>query len=353
MEELKPRSLLVAKGVERYFRPGMMSWHHEHGFMMAAVVKAARNYGASSLYPWVYSMYSPLVSEDGLIKGFKEGDVNLGSILPAVNLFPLYEKNGEERFKRAIDVVKKRLMLFPKTSMGVFWYRERYPYQVWADGLYFSCPFMALAGLEDEACSQLLAAHGLLLDKRSGMMVQGFDESRGQRWADAESGASKTVLSTSTSLFILAALCVLEQKKDPELLCVTQELFGKLLMHIGDDGILMLLPLSERKDNKRSPLATLLFSYALFKGSRLGIIGKENAEKARELLSSVERDFVKRDEDGCFHILGTCAVSRLGGLPYRDGSEESYLSEPIKRDDFKSVGAYILASAERELVGSV
>ena len=39
----------------------------------------------------------------------------------------------------------------------------------------------------------------------------------------------------------------------------------------------------------------------------------------------------------------------LGGQPYRDGSYEYYLSEPLKTDDLKGAGPFIMASLEMEI----
>jgi unsaturated rhamnogalacturonyl hydrolase len=48
---------------------------------------------------------------------------------------------------------------------------------------------------------------------------------------------------------------------------------------------------------------------------------------------------------------GTCSVAGLGGKPYRDGSYEYYISEKIATNDFKGVGAFILAALEMESAG--
>lgn len=53
---------------------------------------------------------------------------------------------------------------------------------------------------------------------------------------------------------------------------------------------------------------------------------------------------------------GTCtmrstmrwAVAGLGGNPYRDGSYEYYVKEPVRNNDPKGVGPFILASLEFE-----
>ncbi|WP_252891561.1 glycoside hydrolase family 88 protein [Thermoclostridium stercorarium] len=46
--------------------------------------------------------------------------------------------------------------------------------------------------------------------------------------------------------------------------------------------------------------------------------------------------------------MDTCQVAGLGNNPYRDGSYEYYISEPRVANDFKGVGAFILACSEME-----
>jgi unsaturated rhamnogalacturonyl hydrolase len=49
------------------------------------------------------------------------------------------------------------------------------------------------------------------------------------------------------------------------------------------------------------------------------------------------------------NLQGTVKVSGLGGNPYRDGSFEYYMSEPVIVNDPKGIGAFLLASNEIEM----
>ena len=60
---------------------------------------------------------------------------------------------------------------------------------------------------------------------------------------------------------------------------------------------------------------------------------------------------IKVDARGAITLEGTCSVAGLGGDPYRDGSYEYYVSEPVVANDFKGVGPFILASLEVEKSG--
>jgi len=57
---------------------------------------------------------------------------------------------------------------------------------------------------------------------------------------------------------------------------------------------------------------------------------------------------VSTDEQGLSNLNGTCSVAGLGGNPYRDGSFEYYVSEPVVANDYKGLGAFILAAVEIE-----
>jgi rhamnogalacturonyl hydrolase YesR len=91
-----------------------------------------------------------------------------------------------------------------------------------------------------------------------------------------------------------------------------------------------------------------MFVYALAKGVRQGYLDKKYATVARQGYAGILRQFVQTEPDGTVALTGTVSVGGLGGSPYRDGSYTYYLSEPLKKNDFKGVGPFIMASLELE-----
>ena len=59
-------------------------------------------------------------------------------------------------------------------------------------------------------------------------------------------------------------------------------------------------------------------------------------------------EFTNRDEQRLVNIDGICGVAGLGGKPYRDGSFEYYVGEPVIANEYKGVGPFIMASVEIE-----
>jgi len=91
-----------------------------------------------------------------------------------------------------------------------------------------------------------------------------------------------------------------------------------------------------------------MFVYALAKGARLGYLDKKYVQVAWKGYAGILRQFVQTEPDGSLALTGTVSVGSLGGSPYRDGSYTYYLSEPLKKNDFKGVGAFVMSSLELE-----
>jgi unsaturated rhamnogalacturonyl hydrolase len=90
-----------------------------------------------------------------------------------------------------------------------------------------------------------------------------------------------------------------------------------------------------------------MFAYFLRKGIRTGILpAGEFDEAAWKALDGILLHFVKLDESAKVHLSGICRVAGLGGSPYRDGSYEYYLSEPVVTDDYKGLGPFVMALTE-------
>ncbi|HMK16598.1 MAG TPA: glycoside hydrolase family 88 protein, partial [Chitinophagaceae bacterium] len=68
---------------------------------------------------------------------------------------------------------------------------------------------------------------------------------------------------------------------------------------------------------------------------------------AKKAYAGIVKRFIKV-ENGQTNLYGTVKVSGLGGNPYRDGSFEYYMSEPVIANDPKGIGAFLLASTEME-----
>ena len=91
-----------------------------------------------------------------------------------------------------------------------------------------------------------------------------------------------------------------------------------------------------------------MFVTVLFKAVRNGYIDEKYLVAAKKGYAGIVANFIKT-ENGQTNLHGTVSVSGLGGNPYRDGTVQYYLNEPVVVNDPKGVGAFIQASVESEM----
>jgi unsaturated rhamnogalacturonyl hydrolase len=95
--------------------------------------------------------------------------------------------------------------------------------------------------------------------------------------------------------------------------------------------------------------ASSQFVYAIAKGVRKGYLSGAKILIAQKGYTGIVKKFIKT-ENGQSNLDGTVKVSGLGGNPYRDGSFDYYMSEPVVVNDPKGIGAFLLASNEMEML---
>ena len=78
-----------------------------------------------------------MVKEDGTILNYDyiNGRRNVDMINAGKILFDVYEQTGNPKYKKAMDLLYNAMMDHPRNSLGGFWHKEVYPWQMWLDGL--------------------------------------------------------------------------------------------------------------------------------------------------------------------------------------------------------------------------
>ncbi|HTE47013.1 MAG TPA: glycoside hydrolase family 88 protein, partial [Gemmatimonadaceae bacterium] len=101
-----------------------------------------------------------------------------------------------------------------------------------------------------------------------------------------------------------------------------------------------------RAKNYLEASGSSMFTYAFAKGARMGYLAPSYRTLAEHAFDGMVKNFVVVEGDGSVSITNICKVAGLGGTPPRDGSYEYYVSEPVVSNDYKGVGAFILAAHE-------
>lgn len=102
--------------------------------------------------------------------------------------------------------------------------------------------------------------------------------------------------------------------------------------------------------------ATAIFSAALFKAVRLGLLGDTYRGAAKKAFEGIVNNFVAPKADGTINIWSSSRSAGLGGKNYRDGSKDYYIlgtdTKIVTKEDNltegKVLGGFIMAATEYE-----
>ncbi|MBR5421621.1 MAG: glycoside hydrolase family 88 protein [Lachnospiraceae bacterium] len=335
-------------------------WNYIDGCMMTALLSLYEITGEERYFRFVRDFIDYFVLEDGTIKTYNITEFNLDNINTASNLFFLYDKTGEKKYRLALDHVRKQLDGMPRTKEGSFWHKEIYPYQVWLDGLYMAEPFYMRYETrfrKMEKCADVIRqfenVEKHMKDPKTGLYYHGYDESRQMGWADPERGVSPNFWLRSLGWFILS-LVETAQATD-ESLYYEKRYLQRLLAELADALIpfqdesgmfYQVVDHPEAEGNYLETSGTALISAAVLKAVRLGYLTPRYAKLGERAFDGIAEKYLSENEDGTLKLGGICLVAGLGGKQNRDGSLSYYFSEPVVENEAKGVAPFLLAYTE-------
>ena len=337
-------------------------WDYEQGLMLRALEQVWRRTADGRYFAYIQKDLDLFVQPDGSIRTYRLDDFNIDNVASGHALLLAGQVTGQEKYHKAAQLLRRQLAEHPRTKAGGFWHKKRYPNQMWLDGLYMAEPFYAeysllfneLQNLNDIA-RQFTLIEQHTLDPKTGLLFHGYDESRAQRWANPTTGCSPNFWGRSMGWHVMALVDVLDffPKNHPQRAALEGYLARLMtaLVKYQDPATGCWWQITDRGGDPGNYLeasATCMYVYALLKGVRTGCLDASLLPAARKGYAGMLQNFVSTDTDGRVHLEKTVSVGGLGGNPYRDGSYEYYLSEPLRKDDLKGVGPFIMASVEME-----
>lgn len=343
-------------------REALLRWHYETGCVLKALAQVGLQTGTESYFTFIGEIGDALVDPEGRIKGYTIEEYNLDQINAGKILFLLLQRTGAVKYRRAIDLLLTQLKGQPRNSLGGYWHKKIYPYQMWLDGVYMAAPFLAEYARTfneprffDDAAQQILLIEKHTRDPVIGLLYHAWDESGEQRWADPETGCSPHFWGRAMGWFAMALIDVLDylpldHGRRGEIVGILHRMMKALTSFQDRDSGLWYQVLDQggRAGNYPEASASAMFVYALLKGVRLHYLEERFAEPGRRGYEGIVTHLVKTAEKGSPELTNICGVAGLGGDPYRDGSYEYYVQEPKRVNDPKGVAPLIMASLEYE-----
>jgi unsaturated rhamnogalacturonyl hydrolase len=341
-------------------------WHYKHGLLFKGIYHLWQKTGNGRYWQSLQAYVDQFVSPNGEIRTYREDEYNIDQINPGKLLFPLYRETGELRYRQAMNHLRQQLRHQPRTSEGGFWHKKIYPYQMWLDGIYMGSVFYAEYAAEfnepdvlDDVAFQFLTIEKHTREPQTGLLYHAWDESRKMPWANPTTGCSPHFWSRAIGWYVMALVDVLDvfpsdHPARPEFIKILMRTLTAVTRYQDKETGLwwQILDQSNRPGNYLEASGSCMFVYALAKGVRKEYLEPEWLAVANRAFSGLLQNLVTIDEEGRVDLHGVCSTAGLGGVPYRDGSFEYYVNEPIITNDLHGVGAFLNAAVEMELAAA-
>lgn len=341
-----------------YYQRQDPKYEYDYAFLADAIYKLRdidQKYG-----DYMKNYIDYFLQDDGHIDGYKLSDYNLDRVRPGNNMITLYKEYGDKKYKLGIETLMEQMKGQPRTNAGGFWHKKIYPYQMWLDGLYMACPFLARYAVEfnqpqwfDEATFQIQEVYKRTQDKKTGLVYHAWDESREQRWCVAETGQSKHFWSRATGWYMMAMVDVLEylpeNHKDRSSVISILNKLSEAIMQVQDSETGLWYQVMDRGGEERNYLeasGSAMIIYAYAKAAKNGWLPEKYLKIANQSFDSMMVNLVEVDEDGFVVLKNTCGACGLGGNPYREADYNYYVTEKKVDNDSKGVAPVILAAIE-------
>ena len=344
---------------------GQTKWSYDMGVILKGFEGLWMNTGDVKYFTAIQQKMDFFVKDDGSIKGYELDEYNIDHVNNGKLVLLLYRVLGRDKYKKAADQLRNQLKTHPRTNEGGFWHKKIYPNQMWLDGLYMGGPFYAEYAMLfhedaafDDIANQFIWMEKHARDAKTGLLYHAWDESKQMKWANKATGVSPHFWARAMGWYADAVVDVLDyfpmnHPKRKALIDILNRLVTALekqqdkLTGLWYDVMNYNGPGKEKNYFEAS--ASCQVVYAIAKGVRKGYLPAAKLAVAKKGYDGIVKKFIKV-ENGQTNLHGTVKVSGLGGNPYRDGSFEYYMSEPVIVNDPKGVGAFLLASNEMEML---
>jgi unsaturated rhamnogalacturonyl hydrolase len=338
------------------------AWNYELGTLLEGIDSEWLNTADPRYFNYIKSSVDQVVGADGSIPTLKVEEYQLDNILLGRQLLLLYGVTQEPRYAKAAELLYKQLMQQPRTPSGGFWHKQRYPNQMWLDGLYMAEPFYAEYAStfhHPESLSDITRQFVLMdrhaRDPKTGLLYHGWDESKQERWANKKTGLSSQFWGRAMGWYMMALVDTLPYYPDDapgqkELIAqLERDAAAVVRYQDGESGLwYQVLDKGAEKGNYLEASVSCMFVYALAKGVRHGYISPSYLANAERGYRGILSHFIETGPGNDVSLTGTVKGAGLGGDPYRDGSYAYYIGEKVGTNDPKGVGGLLMASAEME-----
>lgn len=329
---------------------GLLEYFNYHdGVFLSGMEKVYELTQDEKYYNAIKYWVDRFVDEDGNL--LKARINQLDDLMPTRLMIKLYEKTGDERYKKVLDFTMGLYKNWAVNEYGGFWHKDIDPNQMWLDSLYMGCPNLVLYAekfggqeLLDIVYLQMKLMWDNMRDERTGLLYHCWDPSKKAPWSDPKTGLAPEFWGRAlgwyaVTVFDLASHMPDSYAKKQEFINNGIELI-KAIISYRDEKTKKWFQIVNRGNDPENWIETscsCLYTYAIAKGVNEGYLDESYRQIARECYEGIIND-IKVDGDK-IEIEDICIGT--GVMSY-----DKYLQRPRKTNDQHGMGAFVLMCSE-------
>ncbi|SDJ77811.1 glycoside hydrolase family 88/105 protein [Sediminibacillus albus] len=326
-------------------------WHYHQGVFLESMRQLKEAIGGQNYFAYIKVYVDHNIDENG---NFLWNRKELDAIQAGLLLFELDQQTEDPRYRIAAAKLRNMFPTLNRTSDGGFWHKDRYPYQMWLDGLYMGGVFaMNYAKIyeEPELLDMVLEQERLMRrhtrDQQTGLYHHAWDESKIQPWADEKTGKSPEFWGRAIGWYGITFNEILSFLPDNhaskmEISSALKDLAASLISYQDPDTGLwyQVVDKPEADGNWIETSCSALFIYTIARAIRGGHLDESFKPYAiKGYRGLLER--MKFDAQGHFIMPEICIGTGVGDFAH-------YINRPKTDNDLHGVGSFILASIEMQ-----
>jgi len=334
-------------------------WDYKMGLVLSAFEKLYQKTNEKVYFNYIKGYADEMIDADGNIKKYDINEYNIDCANPGKLLFNLYNKTKDNRYLKVLQQLRTQLETQPRTASGGFWHKQIYPNQMWIDGLYMAEPFYTEYTVTyekgkalDDIARQFELVQKHFIDLKTGLVYHAWDESKEIGWANKETGTSPTIWGRGIGWYMMALVETLDyypktNKNYKTLVGYLNQIAQSVNQHKSTSGLWYQVgDKPEMGGNFLESSSSGMIIYALAKGADKGYLSTSYKKIAGKSFEAFIKEFVKTDEKGEIVISNVSSNVGLGGKPFRDGTNQYYISSKTKDNSSPALAAFLLSAIE-------
>jgi len=280
---------------------------------------------------------------------------SLDYMMPGNLLLILYKETKQDKYKFAAENIRRVFDTYPRTKDGGFWHANipSRAWQLWADGVFMSLPFLARYGqmfgdskyTNDEVVKQMLIYYKHLNDPATGLLWHAYDESGAQSWANPTTHVSAFHWGRAFGWYAMTLILLLEilpkdQPQRAELIKIIQQL-AKAFERYQDPKTGLWYQVVDKGDvagNWHETSCSSMYTYMLWMGVQRGYLPKHYAAVAQKGYRGVLTK-LSIDSEGMTNLIDISEGTNVGDLAY-------YFARKRNTNDFHGLGAFLIMNEQ-------